>query len=227
MKENSTRGNRRRHEAPLAPKTQAALEAIKVYWGRHGISPARLDVARALNLQTSSAVDGYIYRLVQAGKIEIVPGAGSRAIRLVHEGEVPLITGCGELERAEPLRADDRIVDRIAAVLVDRFKPRPDYVLVLARKELTALGLGRDDLVAVHETSDPPDGAVAVGCHDTRIVVGAYRRVSRKYIELTRLARDGTPRTRRINLNLREFTVEGIVVGAIRSEEIPLKTVGA
>ena len=226
MKRNTER-TRKGKETELAPKTQAALEAIKSYWRRHGISPARMDLARALGLPTSSAVDGFIHRLVQADKIEIVPGAGSRAIRLVHDGEVPLIAAIGEIQHDEPLRADDRIMDRIAGALVDRFAPRPDYVLLLATKELTALGLERDDLVAVRETSDAPDGAVAVGRLDTEITVGKYRRESRKYIELTRLARDGTPRARRINLNLHDFTVEGMAVGAIRGVEIPLKTVVA
>ena len=223
----TTQRSRTGEERRLAPKTQAALDAIKTYWGRHGIPPARMDLARALGLQTSSAVDGFIHRLVQAGRIEIVQGAGSRAIRLVRDGEVPLITGCGELKHGEALRADERIVDRIAAVLVDRFTPRPDYVLLLARKERAALGLKGDGLVAVCETLEPPYGAIAVGRLDTEIVVGKYRRVSRKYIELTRLASDRSPRTQRIDLDLHDFTVEGVVVGAIRSDEVPLANMEA
>ena len=227
MKRSSTRSDRGRDGAPLAPKTQAALDAIKVYWCRHGIPPARMDLARALGLQTSSAVDGYIHRLIQAGRIEIVPGAGSRAIRLVHDGEVPLITGLGKIPSNEPLRTDARRVDRIAAVLADRFTPRPDMFVLLARKELAAIGLKQGDLIAVRETSSAPDGAVAVGKLEAEVMVGKYRQVSRKYVELTRLARDGTNRTRRINLTLHDFTVEGVVVGAIRSEEIPLASLEA
>lgn len=211
-------------EARLSPKQQETLEAITEYWNRHGIPPARMDLARALGLRTSSAMDAHIHGLVQKGKIELVPGAGARAIRLVRNGEVPLITGLDEIPSDEPLRADARRVDRIAAALADRFAPRPDMFLLLASKELTALGLGPEDLLAVRETAraPDPDDAVLVGRLDGRITVGKFRRIGRKYVELTQLTRDGTPRTRRINLTRHDFAVEGVAVGAIGATAIPL-----
>ena len=219
----SRRRDREGEDGRLAPRKQAALDAIKAYWGKHGIPPSRLDVARALGLETSSATDGHIHGLVRAGKIELVPGAGARAIRLVHDGEVPLITGLGEIPETERLWMDARRVDRIAAVLANRFTPRPHFFVLLASKELSALGLDRDDLVAVREMRHTPDEAVVVGRLDGQITVGSFRRIERKYIELTRFDRSGTARTRLVNLTLHDFTVEGVVVGAIRGAEVPLE----
>ena len=205
----------------LSPGQQSALRAIKAFWYKHRIPPTRLDVARAMNLKTAMSAATHIQALERKQKIRIIPGA-ARGIRLVETEEVPLVTETGDSGDEKSLLAPGRHRNWIPKILAEQYRPAADYFLLFGERNAARLNLKGEQIVAVKGTAHPEEGDMVVAWIDDKLSCGRFSQIEKKKVEL-RALNPAVPRAiRRVNLYRHEFTIEGIVLGVLRGEQLPV-----
>ena len=101
--------------------------------------PTRAELAADLRLADPSSVRSHLKRLVEERYIEIREDK-YRGIRLLND-DVPLVKRLAEVAAGTPIVCEEHIVERVPAVIAERFRPRPDYLLLLRGDSMDRTGL--------------------------------------------------------------------------------------
>jgi len=207
----------------LSPKQLEVLSFIRDFLGDHSLPPTRGEIAGGLGLRNRQGIDQHLRALEQKGVIELIPGI-SRGIRLREEtlpaGSATLqseaMTGLpllGRVAAGTPLLAAGNIEDRIQ-IDARLFRPRADFLLRIRGDSMQDADIQDDDLVAVHQTSEPRNGHIVVARIGDEATAKYFRREGHR----VRLEpANAAYRPIEIDLRREELTIEGLAVGVIRA----------
>lgn len=176
-----------------------------------GAPPTRAEIADAFGFASHNAAEEHLRALARKGLIVLEPGL-ARGIRLIEQLGLPLI---GSVAAGSPILATENIQRRY---MLDAglFKPRADFLLCVRGLSMINAGIFDGDLLAVHRSNEARNGQIVVARIDEEVTVKRFRQQDRM-IELIAENPDFKPII--IDSRAREFAIEGIAVGLIRSGE--------
>lgn len=201
----------------LTPKQARVLAFIRQHSARHGMPPTRAEIAAGLGFASANAAQAHLKALARRGAIEMVPGA-SRGIRLPGEPppeedaavvQLPIV---GRVAAGAPMLAVEHIESRqrLPATL---FPQRPDYLLRVRGASMSEVGILDGDLLAVHATTEAPDGSIAVVRVEDEVTV---KRLRRRGHRLTLEPANTAYPPIEVDLRRQSAVIEGVAVGVIR-----------
>ncbi|MBL8694093.1 MAG: transcriptional repressor LexA [Planctomycetes bacterium] len=154
------------------------------------------------------------------GRARTLSAASARAARTQAEsaaGALLRLPVVGRVAAGSPILAEENL-DGEVAVDPAAFRPRADYLLRVAGDSMIDAGIHSGDLVAVKRTPDVSNGAIAV----VRVGAGAgevtVKRFERRGTRVVLRPENARLRPLEIDLRVESLTVEGIVVGLVRTE---------
>ena len=181
------------------------LEALRVYYGQHGVLPSYATIGRLVGMSSKASVAEMVERLKQASYLDFTPDRRLRPGRRFHEREV-----AGHVRAGLPSSGADVLTESMS---LDSYVTRDLRNTVLIRVKGDSMidaGILEGDIVVVARRPDARTGQIIVA-----IVDGEFT--------LKRLALErGHPVLRAENSNyapLRPrggFEVFGVVVGSVR-----------
>lgn len=198
---------------PLTERQQEILSFIEQSINREGFPPTLAEIADAFGARSTNSIRGHLQALARKGAIELVPNA-SRGIRLqkaATEQGLPLI---GRVAAGQPILAQEHI-EAYCQLGPDLFKHRADYLLRVHGMSMRDAGILDGDLLAVQRTPEARSGQVVVARIDDEATVKRLRLKDFKaYLE------PANPDFEVIEIDLQRqtLTIEGVVVGVIRTE---------
>ena len=213
--------NEARATQTLGERDLAIWDFVKVFTAGYGYAPTRTKIAEAVGLKSHASVGPYLRRLVEAGHIEIDPGT-IRGLRVRETNDIPLVDAGNSLADNEPLLCKERIVARVPGTLVDRFRPRPDFLLKIHDDGLSEVGVMVYDAVAVQATEEADDGDIVVARLADRLCYGRMRRTAEREIEIVPMSANPGQRPIRINLDAGEGVIEGVIIGRLVARPLAL-----
>ena len=204
---------------PLSPGQRAAFVAVRDQIRKTGVAPPQKLLVETLGVGSREAANQHIRLLVSKAWLER-PSGSQRAIRLLQEGDVPLMRPDEDMDPREPLDAPHHIIDRVAATLADCFSPHPDYFLAVPSRRI-ADGDPVATLVAVQASQQAENGTTVVARTDNAITVGRYRRINEQTVELAPVDAPAASGPLRVDLESRNFRIDGIVLGTVTTRPFP------
>ena len=194
----------------LTQRQEQVLSVIRRYIDETGYPPTRADIARELGFKSANAAEEHLKALARKGAIEMVAGA-SRGIRLPESEGIPIV---GRVAAGSPVLAQEHIED-YCDMPASFFKPAADYFLRVTGDSMVDIGIFDEDLLAVHRTTDVHDGDIVVARIDNEVTVKRLKRGKNpRYLEL--LPENSEYRPIKVDLQDRDFAIEGISVGILR-----------
>jgi repressor LexA len=178
-----------------------------------GMPPTRAEIAKGLGFRSVNAAEEHLRALERKGALELLPGT-SRGIRLKDSLRdqlgLPLV---GRVAAGEPILAEEHIEARYQ-VDPGLFERSPHFLLRVHGMSMRDAGILDGDLVAVHRSTDVRSRQIVVARLDDEVTVKRYRQEGH-YVWLSPENPDFEPI--KVNLKERELTIEGVVVGVVRS----------
>ena len=197
----------------LTTRQRAVLDWIKMYFGKHGRSPTRGEIAEGLGLYDASSVKGHIDGLVRKGRIELLNGK-YRGIKLL-ENELPVIAPLAEIAAGTPIVAEDHVVQRLPGIVADRFRPRPDYLLTVRGDSMDRTGVRDHDVVAIKKTNTAENGQIVVARFGDEVTLKRFFRIDERHVELRPESFNRAHKVMKLDLAKHILHIEGVVVGAM------------
>lgn len=194
----------------LTSRQQEILDYIRNHQETLGMPPTRAEIARAFGFASANAAEEHVKALARKGLLMLEPGS-SRGIRLVEQLGLPLI---GSVAAGSPLLAVENVQHRYQ-LDQNLFSPKADFLLKVRGLSMSGVGILDGDLVAVHKTSEAKHGQVVVARIEDEVTV---KRLWMKAGEIRLLAEN--PDFEPIEVNGRGLTLEGLVVGVVRTQGI-------
>lgn len=194
----------------LTPRQQEILDFIRSHQETLGMPPTRAEIARSFGFASANAAEEHVKALARKGLLMLEPGS-SRGIRLVEQLGLPLI---GSVAAGSPLLAIENVQQRYQ---LDQslFSPKADFLLKVRGLSMSGVGILDGDLVAVHKTTEVKHGQVVVARLEDEVTV---KRFWKKPGEIRLISEN--PDYAPIELDGRELTIEGLVVGVVRTQGI-------
>jgi len=177
----------------LTKRQQEIFSLIQSHMAATGSPPTRAEIAKTMGFRSPNAAEDHLRALARKGVIELVPGT-SRGIRLAHNiGGIPIV----KIERVgfnQPILSQHSTED---ICKLDRhfFNTSIDYLLHFSHKAILDLGILEGDYLAIHQTQELYPGQLM----------------------LVRLNQEITVRRYSQDAQYQNPTIEGLVVGVIRS----------
>lgn len=196
----------------LTIRQQQILNYIKDHLSLTGFPPTRSDIANEMGFKSPNAAEDHLRALARKGAIEIVPGT-SRGIRLPINEQLglPII---GQVAAGFPILAEESI-SGYSEVPSNFFTPSADYLLTVKGSSMVEIGIYEDDLLAVHKTDQAISGDIIVARIEDEVTVKRFEfEKGSSTVKLIAENSDFAPII--INLEDRDFSIEGISVGVIR-----------
>ena len=196
----------------LTIRQQQILNYIKDHLSLTGFPPTRSDIANEMGFKSPNAAEDHLRALARKGAIEIVPGT-SRGIRLPINEQLglPII---GQVAAGFPILAEESI-SGYSEVPSNFFTPSADYLLTVKGSSMVEIGIYEDDLLAVHKTDQARSGDIIVARIEDEVTVKRFEfEKGSSTVKLIAENSDFAPII--INLEDRDFSIEGISVGVIR-----------
>ena len=196
----------------LTIRQQQILNYIKDHLSLTGFPPTRSDIANEMGFKSPNAAEDHLRALARKGAIEIVPGT-SRGIRLPINEQLglPII---GQVAAGFPILAEESI-SGYSEVPSNFFTPSADYLLTVKGSSMVDIGIYEDDLLAVHKTDQAITGDIIVARIEDEVTVKRFEfEKGSSTVKLIAENSDFAPII--INLEDRDFSIEGISVGVIR-----------
>ena len=195
----------------LTSRQAEILAFIQHSQAHNGMPPTRSEIAAHFGFNSTFAAGKHLQALARKGAIELLPGA-SRGIRLIETlpSGLPLV---GRVAAGAPVLAEQNIEDHVSIDL-SLFRPRADYLLRVHGMSMRNIGIFDGDLLAVHRTPAADNGQVVVARLDGEVTVKRFQRDG-DLITLLPENDDFEPIT--IDAGIWDFSIEGIVVGCIRT----------
>lgn len=194
----------------LTSRQQEILDFIRNHQETLGMPPTRAEIARSFGFASANAAEEHVKALARKGLLMLEPGS-SRGIRLVEQLGLPLI---GSVAAGSPLLAIENVQQRYQ---LDQslFSPKADFLLKVRGLSMSGVGILDGDLVAVHKTTEVQHGQVVVARLEEDVTV---KRFWKKAGEIRLISEN--PDYAPIELDGRELTIEGLVVGVVRTQGI-------
>jgi repressor LexA len=198
----------------LTARQEEILNLIKMHIKSTGYPPTRAEIAAELGFKSPNAAEEHLRALARKGAIEMVSGT-SRGIRLLDEEHngLPLI---GRVAAGEAILAIENIEDYLE-IPPDMFHPKADFLLKVQGTSMKNIGIMDGDLLAVHKTSTAENGEVVVARIEDEVTVKRLK-TSPKAHEVILLPENEELDPILIDLREKNFTIEGISVGVIRTK---------
>ena len=196
----------------LTIRQQQILNYIKDHLSLTGFPPTRSDIANEMGFKSPNAAEDHLRALARKGAIEIVPGT-SRGIRLPINEQLglPII---GQVAAGFPILAEESI-SGYSEVPSNFFTPSADYLLTVKGSSMVDIGIYEDDLLAVHKTDQAISGDIVVARIENEVTVKRFEfEKGSSTVKLIAENSDFAPII--VNLEDRDFSIEGISVGVIR-----------
>ena len=196
----------------LTIRQQQILNYIKDHLNLTGFPPTRSDIANEMGFKSPNAAEDHLRALARKGAIEIVPGT-SRGIRLPINEQLglPII---GQVAAGFPILAEESI-SGYSEVPSNFFTPSADYLLTVKGSSMVEIGIYEDDLLAVHKTDQAISGDIIVARIEDEVTVKRFE-VEKGSSTVKLIAENSDFAPIIINLEDRDFSIEGISVGVIR-----------
>ncbi|WP_376696502.1 transcriptional repressor LexA [Wenzhouxiangella sp. EGI_FJ10305] len=203
----------------LTPRQQQILEFIEQRVLSDGLPPTRAEIVTHFGFASPNAAQCHLRALAQRGAIELRPG---RARGIVPTGNLPApetadqplrkLPVIGRVAAGSPLLAIENLEDELQ-VDPHLFRPQPDYVLKVRGDSMTGAGIDDGDLLLVHRTPEAHTGQIVVARIDDEVTVKRLRRQGRGIF-----LDSENPAYTSIHVKPgRDFAIEGLAVGTIRS----------
>ena len=195
-------------------KAEDILAYIHQYRREQGSSPARMDIARGLNLHVSTA-SFHVENLARRQLIEII---GPRRLIKVLDPDVPLVR-LGTIQTNEQVSDPSRTLGTVPPAVANEFEPHPAIFALVPDDSLDAAGLDRGDRVAVTriDSDTPAPGCIVLARWKGELVLRRYRKPTRRTISLEPESHDPNHRTITTTTTDPNLTLEGKVIGALVS----------
>ena len=197
----------------LTDRQIEVLDSIKDHIRRHGVPPTRTELAHGLGLAEASSVAGHLKRLIDAGRITVLPNK-NRAIRVLDE-ELPLISALAEVAAGRPIVCEAHTLERVPSTIADHFRPRPDFLLTVRGDSMEKAGIRDLDIVAVHQTPTAEDGQIVVARFGDEVTLKRFIRIDERHVELRPESHNDAHTVMALDLAKHLLHIEGIVVGAL------------
>lgn len=217
----------------LTDRQQEILDLIRLTVERTGFPPTRAEIARALGFRSPNAAEDHLKALARKGAIELTAGA-SRGIRLKDPGDTAasaappsslagmadtvgrlLLPLVGRVAAGSPILAAEH-VEREIGVDPALFAQAPDYLLKVRGMSMRDAGILEGDLLAVKRAADARNGQIVVARLGDDVTVKRLQRRQGR-IELLPENPDFSPI---LVDDTKEFALEGIAVGLIRTQAL-------
>ena len=197
----------------LTPRQKEVLELIQKVIRKSGRPPTRAEIAEALDFRSPNAAEEHLRALERKGVIELLPSI-SRGIRLKdsirEQLGLPLV---GRVAAGEPILAQENI-EAHYQIDPDVFPQRPHFLLRVHGMSMRDAGILDGDLVAVQRKPDVRNRQIIVARLEDEVTVKRYRQEGH-HVWLLPENPDFDPIE--IDLREQELTIEGVVVGVLRS----------
>ena len=197
----------------LTQRQQQVFDFICSQIESSGMPPTRVEIANYLSFRSANAAEEHLKALAKKGWIEMIPGAsrGLRVLKKTERDELPLI---GKVAAGAPILAQAHIESQYR-LAPNMFKPTADFLLRVEGMSMKDIGILDGDLLAVHKTEDIRNGQVVVVRVEDEVTVKRWERVDNRVI-LHPENSEFDPI--KIDLTQSEVTIEGLVVGVLRSQ---------
>ena len=197
----------------LTDRQQKVLDSIKGHIRLHGVPPTRTELAHGLGLAEASSVTGHLQRLMEAGRITVMPHK-RRAIRVLDE-DVPLIGALAEVAAGTPIVCEAHTIERVPGTLADHFRPRPHYLLTVRGDSMEKAGIRDADIVAIHKTPEARTGQIVVARFGDEVTLKRFVRIDERHVELRPESHNAVHKVMKLDLAKHILQIEGVVVGAL------------
>lgn len=200
----------------LTDRQQLVYDVVRKQINLTGFPPTRAEIARELGFKSANAAEEHLKALAKKGAIEMIPGS-SRGIRLMlepqqEESGLPLI---GKVAAGVPLTAIEQIEEHFK-VDPELFTPKADFLLRVQGQSMKNIGILDNDLLAVHKTSHAEQGQVIVARLFDEVTVKRFKQKG-QLVYLIAENDDFDPII--VDLTRDEFSIEGLAVGVVRSQQ--------
>jgi len=197
----------------LTARQARVLDFIVATIDRCDRPPTRAEIASALGFRSANAAETHLKALARKGAIELVPGT-SRGIRVLAgrpvETGIPVV---GQVAAGVPILAEQHIEARYQ-VASDLFRTGVDYLLKVRGASMQGAGILDGDLLAVRIAREATNGQIVVARIDDEVTVKRFRREGHR---VTLIAENPDFAPIEIDLREREFVLEGLAVGVVRT----------
>ena len=200
----------------LTNRQEQILEWIKRFIQVNGIPPTRLELAQGVGLKDASCVGPHLQTLAEGGWIQLFPGK-NRGIR-VPDQLLPLVRPLAEVAAGTPILSEAHIVERVPAVIANRFRPRPDYLLTVRGDSMNRTGLDDGDIVAIHKTNEARNGQVVVARFGDEVTLKRYWKVDERHVELRPESHNPEHQVMKLDPAMHILEIDGVAVGALIGE---------
>lgn len=223
--------------AKLTARQSEILSLIEQALTQTGFPPTRAEIAQTLGFKSANAAEDHLRALEKKGFITLTPGA-SRGIRLTQASDIetnktksassttatnsnstlehvmnaltlPLV---GRVAAGTPILATENVAREIS-VDTGLFSKQPDYLLEVRGMSMRDVGILDADLLAIKKTQDARSGQIIVARIGEEVTVKRLNTQGGQ-IQLDPENADFEPI---IVTDTDSFSIEGIVVGLIRS----------
>lgn len=222
--------------AKLTARQSEILSLIEQALTQTGFPPTRAEIAQTLGFKSANAAEDHLRALEKKGFITLTPGA-SRGIRLTQASDIetskakaasttdsnsnstlehvinaltlPLV---GRVAAGTPILATENVA-RELSVDTGLFSKQPDYLLEVRGMSMRDVGILDADLLAIKKTQDARSGQIIVARIGEEVTVKRLNTQGGQ-IQLDPENADFEPI---VVTDTDSFSIEGIVVGLIRS----------
>ena len=200
----------------LTKRQEQILEWIKRFIQKQGIPPTRAEVAYGVGLKDASCVGPHLQTLAEGGWIQLLTKK-NRGIRVLDE-LLPLVRPLAEVAAGTPILSEAHIVERVPAVIANRFRPHPDYLLTVRGDSMDRTGLQDGDVVAIHKTATARSGQVVVARFGDEVTLKRFYRQDDRHVELRPESHNPSHQVMHLDLAKHRLEIDGVAVGAMIGE---------
>ena len=203
----------------LTERQQQTLNIIADHIQNQGYPPTVAEITVALGVKSTNTVRGHLQALEKKGAIELEARA-SRGIRLVaseteerFDGEINSLPIVGNVAAGAPILAQENIESHVQ-VSAGMFTDKADYLLRVQGMSMRDAGIMDGDLLAVQRRIDVFNRQIVVARIEDEVTVKRFRQNGHTvYLD----PENSEFSTIVVDLEQQDLTIEGVVVGVIRS----------
>ena len=198
----------------LTKRQTEVLQVIRDHMEKTGAPPTRAEIAKTLGFRSVNAAEDHLKALARKGVIVLAPGT-SRGIQLAGKYGIglPIIK---QVQADNPVFFEANFESRLR-IQNEHFSPKPDYLLYMQSICLLGAGIKAGDLLAVHCTTEAKPNQLVVARYQGKTEIRRYNLENGQVV-----LKAEHPDFEKIIINAQPsgFSIEGVVVGVIRTNGI-------
>ncbi|MBV1915129.1 MAG: transcriptional repressor LexA [Pseudomonadales bacterium] len=203
---------------PLTERQQEILTVISDHIEMQGYPPTVAEITDTIGVKSTNTVRGHLQALQKKGAIELEEKR-SRGIRLLttsnkYEEELDHLPIVGTVAAGAPILAQENIESHVR-INRDMFSDKADYLLRVQGMSMRDVGILDGDLLAVQRRIDVFNRQIVVARIDDEVTVKRFRQSGHTvYLD----PENPEFNTITVDLEHQDLSIEGVVVGVIRSQ---------